>query len=81
MRLILLAFIFLLILTLVNALMLRHDMLAFHHTNYAPIHLGIRRESHYGWDLFVWREIAAIFITFIAYGVVASFTQKRKIHE
>jgi hypothetical protein len=79
MRLVMLAFIFLLALTLINAIMLRHDMLAFHHTNYAPVHLGIRRESHYGWDLFVWREIAAVFITFIVYGVAASLTRKKKV--
>jgi hypothetical protein len=79
MRLVLLAIILLLALTLANALMLRHDMQAFHATNIAPVHLGIKRESHYGWDLFVWREIAAVFITFILYGIVASFGQKHKL--
>jgi hypothetical protein len=81
MRLVLLAIILLLALTLVNALMLRHDMRVFHHSNYAPIHLGVRRESHYGWDLFIWREIGAFFITAVLYGIVASLVRKRKIRE
>jgi hypothetical protein len=79
MRLILLAVILLLALTLVNALMFRQEMLAFHHTNWVPVHLGIKRESRYGWDLFIWREIAAIVVTAVAYGIAASLTQKRTV--
>lgn len=76
MRLLMLAIIFLLVLTFANALLLRHDLLYMHNMNWAPVHLGIRRERHYGWDLFVWREIGAIFITMLLFGTVASLRSK-----
>lgn len=78
MRLVMLAIIFLLALTLVNALMRADEMNAFHNSNWAPLHLGLRRERHYGWDLFIWREIAAIFITMLLYGIAASLRMKGK---
>jgi hypothetical protein len=76
-RLLMLAIVFLLVLTLVNALMLKHDLLWLHNMNWAPVHLGIRRERHYGWDLFVWREIGALFITMLLFGAIASLRAKR----
>ena len=76
MRRVMVALILLLALTLVNAVLLRQELHAFHETNFSPVHLGIRRESHYGWDMFVWREIAAVFITFIFYGIIVSLTNR-----
>ncbi len=67
MRLTLLAVIFLLVLTLVNAYLFRKGarMIAGH--DYAPVQLTQQRTLHYEWDAFIWREIGAVVITVVLF--------------
>lgn len=72
MRLALLAFIFLLILTLGNAWLFRRgQQVAVAHDS-AVLQLSDQRKTHYEWDGFVWREIAAVAVTFVVFGAIAS---------
>lgn len=71
MRLTLLGIIFALILTLVNAYMYRKNVQFATAHDYAPLQLNQRRETHYEWDLFVWREIGALVVTIVTFGAIA----------
>lgn len=72
MRLLLLALIFLLLLTLGNAwLMQRERRFATDH-DYATIQLTQRSSDKYEWDAFTWREISAFVITVLVFGGIAS---------
>jgi|GEM_PF-4848604 len=72
MRLFLLGFIFLLILTLGNAFLLKRERAQVQAHDYAPLQLTSHRAVHYEWDAFVWREIAALVITVVIFGAIAS---------
>jgi hypothetical protein len=72
MRLVLLGFIFLLILTLGNAWLLKREQAQVRGRDYAPLQLVKHKATHYEWDAFVWREIAALAITVVIFGAIAS---------
>ena len=82
MRLTLLAFIFLLILTLGNALLLRKMKQSVASRGFDPVQLTQARATHYEWDAFVWREIGAIAGTVLIFGgiqaLAGSSTHERK---
>ncbi len=67
----LLGIIFALILTLANAYMYRNNVRFATAHDYAPLQLNQKRETHYEWDLFVWREIGAIVVTILIFGAIA----------
>lgn len=77
MRLFLLGLIFLLILTLGNAFLLKRDRQTMGEHDYATMQTGQRRAGAYGWDAFVWREVAAIAITIVVFGAIASTGTRR----
>ena len=78
MRLGLLAFIFLLILTLINAAMLRsNDIFAAAH-DYAYVQLTRTSAIKYAWYAFAWREIIAFIATVIVFGFIASSLSRRR---
>lgn len=70
MRLALLGFIFLLILTLGNAWLLRRNAQLATARDYAPLQLNSRTATHIEWDAFVWREIGAIVVTALVFGAI-----------
>jgi hypothetical protein len=72
MRLTLLGIIFALILTLANAYVYRKNVKFAIAHDYAPLQLTQRRETHYEWDMFIWREIGAIIVTSVLFGIIAS---------
>jgi hypothetical protein len=71
-RLLLLAFIFFLALTLVNAFWLNRERAAVASHDYAPVQITQAHARKYEWDAFVWREIGALVITVVVFGFVAS---------
>lgn len=75
MRLLLLGFIFLLLLTLGNAWLFQRGQQKVDAHDYAPLQLTQPRSTHYEWDGFVWREIAAIVVTVLVFGVIASVSR------
>lgn len=77
MRLTLLAIIFLLILTLVNAYIYRKGLAFVAARNYAGIQITDTRSLHRERDAFVWREIGAVVITIIVFGAIASSGKRR----
>lgn len=68
MRFWMLAFIFLLLLTLGNAWLMHRERMFAHAHAYAPIQIGERLKHTGEWDAFIYREIGAIIITTIVYG-------------
>ena len=77
MRLILLAILLLLALTLANALILRHDLRVAAAENYVGTSELVQpKPTHDEWNGFVWREIGALFITAAMYGTVASLGRR-----
>lgn len=76
MRLLLLAIVLLLGLTLANAFILRNEQRMAAARNYAALDLSQRTTTHYEWDAFIWREIGAIAITGLLYGGVASLGRR-----
>ena len=72
MRLALLALIFLLLLTLGNAMLYRRSEHFATAHDAAPLQLTQARETHYEWDAFVWREIGAVVVTALLFGAIAS---------
>lgn len=68
MRLTLLAFIFLLMLTLGNAILMRNERASMVSRSFDPVQLPQRRAAHYEWDAFIWREIAAVTVTVVVFG-------------
>lgn len=77
MRLTLLGIIFALILTLGNAFIYKKNVQFATAHDYAPLQLTQTRETHYEWDLFIWREIGAIVVTILVFGVIATFGKRR----
>lgn len=75
MRLLMAGFIFLLILTLGNAWLFHRGQQYQAATAYAPIQAKQPRVTHYEWDAFVWREVAAIAAAAVVFGVIASATR------
>ena len=78
MRLGLLAFIFLLILTLVNAALLRaNDAFAAAH-DFAYVQLTRNSAIRYAWYAFAWREIIAFIGTVIVFSFIASALSRQR---
>jgi hypothetical protein len=78
MRLILLAIILLLCLTLANAFILRNDLRLAAAENYVGTSGVVQNTpSHNEWNRFVWREIGAFVITAVMYGVIVSLGRRR----
>jgi hypothetical protein len=78
MRLLMLALIFLLLLTLGNAWLLRRDRTFMRAHGYAPVQLRQRTAQKIEWDAFVWREIGAIVVTALVFGAIASTRRRYK---
>ena len=77
MRLIMLAIILLLGLTLANAFILRHDLQMAAAENYVGTSGLVQpTPSHNEWNHFVWREVGAFVITAVLYGGVASLGKR-----
>lgn len=76
MRLILLALIFLLILTLGNAWLMKRERSSVAARDYAPLQITQPHARKYEWDAFVWREIGALVVTVLLFGTVAA--QRRR---
>lgn len=76
MRLILLALIFLLILTLGNAWLMKRERAAVTAHDYAPVQITQPHARKYEWDAFIWREIGALVITVLVFGTVASLRKR-----
>lgn len=72
MRLLLLALIFLLALTLGNAVLMKHEKSSVAAHDYAPIQITQSHARKYEWDAFIWREIGVIVITAVLFGGIAS---------
>ena len=72
MRLLLLAVILLLGLTLANSLLYRHDLDRLSSSVYQPVHLREHWTAHAALDNAIWREIGAIVVTAVLYGTVAA---------
>jgi len=75
-RLTLLGIIFALILTLANAYVYRKNVHFAAAHDYAPLQLNQKRETHYEWDLFVWREIGALVVTIVLFGAIAQIGKR-----
>lgn len=73
MRLTLLALIFLLILTLGNAILMRNERASMASRSFDPLRLSQKRAAHYEWDAFIWREIGALAVTVILFGAIQAF--------
>lgn len=78
MRLILLACIFLLVLTLGNAWLMKRERTYATSHDYAPIQITQPHARKYEWDAFIWREIGAIALTAVVFGVIASARPRKK---
>ncbi|HET9097073.1 MAG TPA: hypothetical protein VFN37_10450 [Candidatus Baltobacteraceae bacterium] len=76
MRLMLLALIFLLVLTLGNAWLMKRERSAVAAHDYAPLQITQPHARKYEWDAFIWREIGALVLTVLVFGTVAS--QRRR---
>lgn len=72
MRLLLLALIFLLALTLGNALLMKREQSDVAAHDYAPIQITQSHAHKYEWDAFIWREIGALVLTAVVFGGAAS---------
>ncbi len=77
MRLLLLAFIFLLVLTLGNAWLMRREQASLTARDYAPLQLTQRHADKYEWDAFIWREIGALVVTVVVFGAIAAVRPTR----
>jgi len=73
MRLTMLAIIFALMLTLINAYMYRRNEKFATAHDYSALQLNQTRMTHYEWDAFIWREIGAIAITIVLFGGIQVF--------
>ncbi len=80
MRLLLLALIFFLALTLGNAVLLKREKtyVAAHH--FAPVQITQPHARKYEWDAFVWREIGVLVLTVLVFGGIQAFAGS-SIHE
>lgn len=72
MRLLLLAVIFLLALTLGNAVLMKREKVSVAAHDYAPLQITQSHARKYEWDAFIWREIGALVITVLVFGGIAS---------
>ncbi len=72
MRFGLLALIFLLLLTLGNAWLMKSERAAVSSRDYAPVQITQPHARKYEWDAFIWREIGALIFTVVVFGAIAS---------
>lgn len=73
----LLGLIFLLLLTLANAFVWRGNVQFANAHDFAPLQLSQGSAAHYEWDLFLWREIAAIGVTVLLFGAIGGLSASR----
>jgi hypothetical protein len=73
MRLTMLAIIFALMLTLVNAYMYRRNQQFATAHDYSALQLNQKPMTKYEWDAFIWREIGALVITIVLFGGIQAF--------
>lgn len=78
MRLLLLACIFLLLLTLGNAWLMKREQADVRAHDYAPVQITQAHASKYEWDAFIWREIGAIVVTALVFGAIASLRATKR---
>jgi hypothetical protein len=76
MRLLMLAFIFLLILTLGNAWLMKREQSYVTAHDFARIQITQAHATKYEWDAFIWREIGEIVITAVVFGGIASLVKR-----
>lgn len=76
MRLILVALIFFLALTLGNAFLLRREKTYMASHDYAPVQITQPHARKYEWDAFAWREIGALVLTVVVFGSVAALRRR-----
>jgi hypothetical protein len=76
-RLLLLAVIFFLALTLGNAVLMKREKASETAHDYAPIQITQEHARKYEWDAFVWREIGALVVTVLVFGTIASLRRRR----
>ncbi len=74
-----LGIIFLLILTLGNALLLHANSTFANAHDFAIFQLTQRRQTHYEWDAFLVREIIAVIVTAVLFGGIATLVSKRRL--
>lgn len=77
MRLLLLAVIFLLALTLGNAVLMKREKTNETAHDYAPVQVTQEHARKYQWDAFLWREIGALVATVLVFGTIASLRARR----
>ena len=77
MRLLLLALIFLLALTLGNAVLMKREKSNVAAHDYAPVQITQSHARKYEWDAFIWREIGALVLTVVVFGGIASLRPAR----
>ncbi|MFN2449865.1 MAG: hypothetical protein ABR508_08775 [Candidatus Baltobacteraceae bacterium] len=84
MRMTLLGLIFFLALTLLNAVAFRQNADFVNAHDFAPLQLTKAGSSHYEWDIFLAREVAAIAATALLFGAIAGArstrVRRRKAH-
>lgn len=78
MRFLLLAFIFLLLLTLGNAWLMKREKFDVSAHDYAPLQITKSHARKYEWDAFIWREIGAIVITALVFGGISTAGRARR---
>ena len=76
MRLLLLAVIFLLALTLGNAVLMKREKANVATHDFAPFQITQPHARKYEWDAFIWREIGALILTVVLFGGVASLRSR-----
>jgi hypothetical protein len=77
MRLFMVAFIFLLLLTLGNAWLMHRERLFAHARDYAPLKIGQRLVHEVEWDGFALRELGAVVITMLVFGCIAVYVKEQ----
>lgn len=75
MRLLLLAVIFLLALTLGNAVLMKREKTSVATHDFAPLQITQPHARKYEWDAFIWREIGAL-ITILLFGSIGSLHRR-----
>ncbi len=80
MRLLLLALIFFLALTLGNAVLLKREKTYVAAHDFAPVQITQPHARKYEWDAFVWREIGVLVLTVLVFGGIQAFAGS-SIHE
>lgn len=78
MRLTLLGVIFLLLLSLGNALLYRQNISTINARGLDPIQITQPHATKYEWDYFIGRELGAIGLTLVVFGSIAGLRRRRR---